>query len=434
MTWWTVTTRVALLLVLAGLVGWYYGRPMMAVACALLCLVVFWIYQIRQVQLWLSNPEQPPPEIYGIWGDILSQISQHQRHDKEARARLQSTVDYLRDSFASMRDGVAIVDAHGVLKWFNQPAADLLELRPGDKGQSLMNLVRAPEFVRYFNQGQYQDPLQYCSGGELRVHLRIEITPFGEGDRLLFVRDVTANSRMEQTRQDFVANVSHELRTPLTVITGYLGTFLSDTDRLDPSYIKPLQQMLQQSVRMENLLKDLLLLSKIESEHGLEAHEPVDVPVLLGEIKEEMSTTYPDRKIELEVAAAHKIRGDYRELYSAVSNLVLNAIKYSPADSPIQVSWCRRGGSLCLAVIDQGIGVDASHIPRLTERFYRVDDSRNAATGGTGLGLAIVKHVAAAHGARLVIESQLGQGSTFSLEFPGRGEAQDSQYGLGSAA
>jgi two-component system phosphate regulon sensor histidine kinase PhoR len=425
---------VALLTVLAGLVGWYYGQPILAVACVLLCLVGYWIYQMQQVQLWLSKPEQPPPEIYGIWGDILSQISQHQRKDKEARARLQSTVDYLRDSFASMRDGVAIVDGQGVLKWFNQPAANLLELRPGDKGQSLMNLVRAPEFVRYLNQGNYQDPLQYRSGGELRAHLRIEITPFGEGDRLLFVRDVTANSRMEQTRRDFVANVSHELRTPLTVITGYLGTFLGDTDRLNPSYIKPLQQMLQQSERMENLLKDLLLLSKIESEHGAEAHEPVDISALLAELEDELSTTYPDRKIELEIAVAHKVQGDYRDLYSAVSNLVLNAIKYSPADSPVQISWRQQGGSFCLAVSDQGIGVDANHIPRLTERFYRVDDSRHAATGGTGLGLAIVKHVAVAHGARLLIESEVGRGSTFSLEFPGTGEAQDSQYGLGSAA
>jgi two-component system phosphate regulon sensor histidine kinase PhoR len=326
-----------------------------------------------------------------------------------------------------MRDGVAIIDSHGVLKWFNQPAAAILDLRPEDNGQSLMNLVRAPEFVRYLNQGDYREPLQYWSGGDLRVYLRIEITPFGEGDRLLFIRDVTANHRLEQMRRDFVANVSHELRTPLTVIMGYLGTFLSDTCNMDPRFTKPLQQMLQQAVRMENLLEDLLLLSRIESEHGVQAREPVDIAALLSELADELSTTHPERNLEVEVATEHKVQGDYRELYSAVSNLVLNAIKYSREETPIRVSWRRQGGTFSLAVSDQGVGVEASHIPRLTERFYRVEDSRNSATGGTGLGLAIVKHVAAAHGARLRIESEVGKGSTFSLEFPDRGEVQSSR-------
>ena len=434
MTWYKVATRVFFAMVLAGLVGWYYGQPVLAVAVVLLVLVCYWLYQMRQVQLWLKQPEQPPPEIYGIWGDILSQIYQHQRKGRDARARLQSTVDYLRDSFASMRDGVAIIDSHGVLKWFNQPAADLLDLRPDDTGQSLMNLVRAPEFVRYLNRGDYREPLQYWSGGEIRVYLRIEITPFGEGDRLLFIRDVTANYRLEQMRRDFVANVSHELRTPLTVIMGYLGTFLSDTCKMDPRYIKPLRQMLQQAVRMENLLKDLLLLSRIESEHGVEAHEPVDIAALLSELVDELSTTHPERKLAVEVATDHKVQGDYRELYSAVSNLVLNAIKYSPEESPVRVSWRRQGSNFFLAISDEGIGVEAGHIPRLTERFYRVEDSRNSATGGTGLGLAIVKHVAAAHGARLRIESELGKGSTFSLEFPDRGEVQSNRKPVGSAA
>jgi two-component system phosphate regulon sensor histidine kinase PhoR len=188
-------------------------------------------------------------------------------------------------------------------------------------------------------------------------------------------------------------------------------------------YVKPLQQMLQQAERMETLLKDLLWLSRIESEQGIEAHAPVDIRALLAELQDELRTAYPQRKIELELAVDYKVTGDYRELYSAVSNLVVNAIKYSADYSVVKISWSQRDGSYYLTVSDQGIGVDASNIPRLTERFYRVEDSRSASCGGgTGLGLAIVKHVAASHGARLQIESKLGKGSSFSLVFPVQGK------------
>jgi len=413
--------KLLLLLAAAGLLGWYYGYSLLFVAIALFGIVVFWLYQMHVAQQWLRTPGEPPPETYGIWGEILSQIYQLQKKDKATRNRLQSTVDYLEDSFASMRDGVAIVDDNGLLKWFNQPAQSMLGLRAQDRGQTLTNLVRAPEFIDYFSRGDFGEPLEYCTSGDAGSWLRIEITRFGDGDRLLFVRDVTANVRMERVRKDFVANVSHELRTPLTVISGYLGTLLSDTSRLDPRYVKPLQQMLQQSERMESLLKDLLWLSRIESEQGTEAPTPVDMRALLSELQDELRTAYPGRKVELEMSADYRVQGDFRELYSAVSNLVLNAIKYSEEEDVVKVSWRQQDGSYYLTVMDQGPGIDPVHIPRLTERFYRVEDSRSSATGGTGLGLAIVKHVAATHGARLQIESKQGEGSAFSLVFPDQG-------------
>jgi two-component system phosphate regulon sensor histidine kinase PhoR len=434
MSWLSVAFRVAALLAAAGLLGWYYGEPLWAVAGTLVALVAHWLLQMRKVQIWLQNPEQTPPEIYGIWGDLLSRIYQQQKKSREAQARLQSTIDYLQDSFASMRDGVAIVDCNGVLKWFNEPAGKLLSLRTADSGQTLMNLVRAPEFLHYFNLGNFSEPLEYRTAGDAGTWLRVEITRFGDGDRLLFVRDVTATVRMENVRKDFVANVSHELRTPLTVISGYLGTFLGDPGKLDPRYLKPLQQMLQQAVRMENLLKDLLWLSRIESEQGLEKHTPINMAALLAELLDEIRTAEPDRKVELELATDYKVPGDYRELYSAVSNLLWNAIKYSKEGSAVKVSWERKNGGYHLTVTDRGIGIDAMHIPRLTERFYRVEDSRSSATGGTGLGLAIVKHVAATHGARLQIESKLGQGSTFSLVFPDHGNVVSEQRTTASVA
>jgi len=422
-SWLSAAFRIGLLLAVAGLLGWHYGQPLWAVAATLFALVLFWIYQMQRVQSWLRSPGQAPPATYGIWGDIISQIYQLQKQGRESSAQLQSTVDYLQASFSSMRDGVVIVDQRGVLKWFNQSAQMLLGLRSTDIGQALMNLVRSPEFLRYFNRGEFGDSLEYRAAGEADTWLRVEITPFGTGDRLLFVRDITANVRMETMRKDFVANVSHELRTPLTVISGYLGTILGDSSKLAPSHVKPLQQMLQQSQRMETLLEDLLWLSRIESEQGMELHNPVDIRALLAELQDELAVAYPQRRLELELATDHKVAGDYRQLYSAVSNLVLNAIKYSAEDSVVKIAWRQQDGAYHLTVSDQGIGIEAVHIPRLTERFYRVEDSRCSTTGGTGLGLAIVKHVAASHGARLQISSKVGKGSAFSLVFPKSGRA-----------
>ncbi len=421
MSWFSAATRIFFLTALAAALGLYYGHPWTAVIITLVCLIAYWLYQLRRVQLWLHDPVQRPPDVYGIWGDLLAQIYLHQRKNKEAQESLQSTVNYLQDSFASMRDGVVMVDEQGAIKWFNKAVEPLLGLRyPDDMGQTLTNLLRTPEFNAYFLGNDYASPLDYCTTDEVPSHLRVEITRFGEGARLLFVRDVTAAVRMEQVRRDFVGNVSHELRTPLTVITGYLGTFLSDSDGFAPPYHKALRQMEQQAQRMENLLKDLLWLSRIESEQHKGEQELVDIGGLLEELQSEVAHANPECTVELELGTNHRINGDYRELYSAVSNLVDNAIKYSPQDCLIKVCWRQQGDSCLLSVHDRGMGIDSVHLPRLTERFYRVDDSRSSATGGTGIGLAIVKHVAAAHGARLQIESELGGGSTFTLVFPVR--------------
>jgi len=416
-----VATRVFFLTVLAAAVGFYYGYPWVAVMITLISVLAYWLYQLRRMQLWLQDPRQRPPDVYGIWGELLAQIYVHQRKNKEVQESLRSTVNYLQDSFASMRDGVVMVGEQGAIKWFNKAVEPLLGLRyPDDRGQTLTNLVRAPEFNAYFLGGDYTSPLEYCITGDVSLHLRVEITHFGHGARLLFVRDVTAAVRIEQIRRDFVGNVSHELRTPLTVITGYLGTFLTDTDGLPPQYHKALLQMEQQAQRMENLLKDLLWLSRIESEQREGKQELVNIGTLLEELRDEVAGVNPERKLDLALETNQGVYGDYRELYSAVSNLVNNAIKYSPQDSPVRVCWRQQGDSCLLSVHDRGMGIDSVHFPRLTERFYRVDESRSSTTGGTGIGLAIVKHVAAVHGARLQIESELGEGSTFTLVFPVR--------------
>jgi two-component system, OmpR family, phosphate regulon sensor histidine kinase PhoR len=423
MSWLATVSRIGLVVALSAALGSIYGYPQEAVILALLGLIGFWLYQMQRVQLWLNEPELFPPDAYGMWGELLSRIYFHQRKSSEAQALLQSTVAYLEDSFAAMRDGVVMVDEQGAIKWLNRAVEPLLGLRcPEDTGQTLTNLVRAPEFNRYFLSKDYTTPLQYMAlGNTEKTYLRVEITRFGEGERLLFIRDVSGAVRMEQMRRDFVANVSHELRTPLTVISGYLGTFLINTGDLPERYVKPLQQMDQQARRMEHLLKDLLWLSRIESEKHEDEREFIDMKGLLQELRDELTEAYPESAIVLDIATDQKVYGDYRQLYSAVSNLAINAIKYSRDSSPVTISWSVQNDKCLLQVRDRGIGIDSVHIPRLTERFYRVDDSRSSATGGTGLGLAIVKHAAAAHGAQLKIESKLDEGSTFTLVFPVRG-------------
>ncbi len=418
-SWLLELRRLGFGVAAGGLVGWIFDRPLQGMALVMVAYTGYWLYQLLRVQRWLANPGEAPPEGRGIWGEVYDQIYHLQRRNRESRDRLQSTVDYLQDSFAALRDGIVLVNEEGGIAWNNNAAQDLLGLQyPRDQGQALLNLVRIPEFNKYYLAGNFAEPLVIRLGGETLQVLQFEVTLFGAGDRLIFVRDVTKMARLEQMRRDFVGNVSHELRTPLTVIKGYLDTMLGNSERLDPHYIRPLEQMTQQTVRMENLLKDLLWLSRIESVRSHNQHQLLDMCGMLKELQEELKSSYPERKVELLLESEQRVRGDHKELYSAVSNLVLNAIKYSADATVVTVSWRQQGEQLILSVKDRGIGIAESHLPRVTERFYRVDDSRSSKTGGTGLGLAIVKHVAAAHRASLHIDSQLGQGSVFSLVFP----------------
>jgi two-component system phosphate regulon sensor histidine kinase PhoR len=388
-------------------------------ALVLLLLLLRWLYQLLRLQRWLLDPLQEPPEAAGIWGVIYDRLYQLQREAREGRALLQSRLNYLQDSLSSMHDGAVMVSVAGNIEWSNAAAERLLGLRyPVDRGQALLNLVRLPDFHRYFLAGDFQDPLQLRLKSEPEQFLQFAVTPFGTGDRLVFVRDVTKEARLEQMRRDFVGNVSHELRTPLTVIKGYLDTILANSGQLEPRFLRPLQQMEQQAQRMETLLKDLLWLSRIETVRRKARNEQIDVASLLQELESELKSSHPQRRLELQLDCNGRINGDYRELHSAVANLVLNACKYSRDDSTVTVRWRRQGQELLLSVQDRGIGIDAVHLPRLTERFYRVDDSRSSRTGGTGLGLAIVKHVAAGHKAELRIDSTPGVGSTFTLAFP----------------
>lgn len=415
---WRAELRVVALTLLAcGVTGWLIGELALALAAGMLALVSYWLRQLWRIHHWLEQPQEEPPESRGLWGEVFDSIYHLQRNQREERDRLQTAVSYLQDSFAALKDGVVMIDPRGGIEWSNAAATDLLGLQfPRDKGQSIVNLLRLPAFLDYFEEGDFKEPLMVEAPSDPNIRLKLEVTSFGQGSRLIFAGDVTRMEQLEVMRRDFVANVSHELRTPLTVITGYLYTLEESLLGSDPRFEKPLRQMQQQAQRMEGLLKDLLLLSRLEALDTQVEKSLVSIAGLAAEVAEEARGAWPGREVHCDVSALISVPANYQQLYSALLNLVINALKYSEQD--VYVSWREEGGRGYLCVRDEGPGIDEVHLPRLTERFYRVDVGRSRELGGTGLGLAIVKHVLAGHGGRLEIESKLGEGSIFCCVLP----------------
>jgi two-component system phosphate regulon sensor histidine kinase PhoR len=367
------------------------------------------------------QPDEPPPDGYGLWGEVFDSIYHLQRRNQRARGRLQAVIDRVQESTAALNDAVIMLDSQGNLEWWNRAAETLLGLKtPQDSGQSITNLLRDPRFIDYFERGNYLEPLELPSPVNDRRRLQFHITRYGNREHLMLVRDITRLYQLEQMRKDFVANVSHELRTPLTVIAGYLETLLDNVEEVNPRWLRALQQMQQQGGRMQNLLNDLLLLAKLEATDYPSDNQPVAVDLLLLSIKSDAQALSGERmhRISLEADPHLRLKGSEAELRSAFSNLVFNAVKYSPDESRIDIRWWGDEQGAHLVVQDNGPGIEAKHLPRLTERFYRVDSSRASNTGGTGLGLAIVKHVLLRHRARLQIVSSLDKGSTFTCHFP----------------
>ncbi|HLD64711.1 MAG TPA: phosphate regulon sensor histidine kinase PhoR [Pseudomonas sp.] len=413
-----------LLLLVGGslLLGLVSGQYAWALVLGLSLYLGWTLRQLLRLYRWLKQrkPDEPPPDGHGLWGEVFDSIYHLQRHDLRVRGRLQAVIDRVQESTAALKDAVIMLDSEGNLEWWNRAAERLLGLQtPQDSGQSVTNLVRHPRFKDYFEQGNYQDALELPSPINDRLRLQFQITRYGNQDHLMLVRDVTRVYQLEQMRKDFVANVSHELRTPLTVIAGYLETLLDNVEDVNPRWQRALQQMQQQGGRMQNLLNDLLLLAKLEATDYPSDNQPVAVAPLLQSIQSDALALSGERhRIELDADPQLRLKGSETELRSAFSNLVFNAVKYSPNAGEIRIRWWADEQGAHLSVQDQGLGIEAKHLPRLTERFYRVDSSRASNTGGTGLGLAIVKHVLLRHRARLDIRSDPGRGSTFTCHFP----------------
>ncbi|WP_250461673.1 phosphate regulon sensor histidine kinase PhoR [Microbulbifer litoralis] len=401
--------------------GFASGHWLLALTLGLAVYLVWIFWQQNRFDRWLANGRRgPAPTNFGVWGDISDDFYRIQRRHRREKQKLHAMLRRVQDSTSALREGIVALEDDGNLAWWNPAAGELLALQPTDAGQPLVNFVRDPGFVRYMHSEDRntREPLTMpAPGNEARV-LQLEVTRFGRDEALVIVRDVTRLHNLEQMRRDFVANVSHELRTPLTVIAGYLET-LEGSGMAPNGWQKPMTQMREQTERMTTLVNDLLLLARLETSERDSGREKIAVAELVERIAREARSFSAGRhEIGVDCQQDATLIGDATELHSAFANLALNAVKYSPAGGPVQLRWWvdERGGHF--SVSDSGIGIDPIHIPRLTERFYRVDAGRSRESGGTGLGLAIVKHVLLRHSAEMSVESVPGRGSTFTLHFP----------------
>lgn len=373
---------------------------------------------------WAETPlGTPVPESGGIWDLVFSHINRRALRMRDQRQQLSSELDRFIRAGQAMPDGVVYLGRANVIDWANHRAEAHFGLdAKRDAGAPMTNLVRNPEFVAYVANGNYSEPLLMRPLRRPELTLQVQIVPYADDKMMLLSRDVSQIERLENMRRDFVANVSHELRTPLTVVLGFLETLADGLGELSPAeqarYVKLAHE---QADRMHQLIKDLLVLSALETGAPAAAEERFDVTELLEKIQREAQGLSAGRhEIRLEIESPDVLVASVKELHSAFGNLVSNAVRYSGAGRPILMRWRHHAGGGEFSVEDQGIGIAAVHLPRLTERFYRVDRGRSRESGGTGLGLAIVKHVLTRHQGRLEIESTLGKGSVFRAWLPAR--------------
>jgi two-component system phosphate regulon sensor histidine kinase PhoR len=416
--------ELGLYFILAVGVGLLVGELRWVLIAAMGAYIIWSLSQVLRLQRWLAHPDmtRDPPESRGLWGELFDGLYKMQRRHLRAQDRQQALFNRIQESTNSLRDGVIMTDSRGILEWWNDSAEHLLGLKsPGDRGQLIHNLVRAPQFKRYFEAKRYYEALELPSPARPHIILQFEINLFGDNDRLITVKDVTRIHHLEEMRRDFVSNVSHEMRTPLTVISGYLETLMDSSEELPPRWQRALKTMSQQSARMEALITDLILLAKLETVDTFSSYDQeTDIPPLLRSIEQDARTLSGERRHNISVVndGPEQILGDESQLRSAFSNIIFNAVKYTPDGGSIAIRWWDDADGVHLSVRDSGDGIDPIHIPRLTERFYRADPSRHQDSGGTGLGLAIVKHVLLNHDGKLEIKSEIGKGSEFICHLP----------------
>ena len=418
------TLTTALGAVVGHWLGREWGHPLLGtglgavIAAVVVTLLDSW--RGGRILGWLSGPlEGPPPRLVGFWGEAATRVERALRQrDREVQAERDVHTQFLAAIEASP-NGVLLLDAAEQIEWCNGLAAQHLGLDPvRDLRQRITNLVRSPDFVGHLQARRFDQPVK-IKGPLGRGLLSVMVQPYGDGQCLVLTQDITERERIEATKRDFVANVSHEIRTPLTVLAGFIETMatlpLSEQERQ-----RVLVLMGQQSRRMQSLVADLLTLASLEGSAPPAKDQWVPLSRLAQGVEAD-ATGLSGGKHEFAFSWGRgaSLAGNEPELLSAITNLVNNAVRYTPAGGKITVDWSRRDdGSAELTVRDTGPGIAPEHLPRLAERFYRVDGSRSRDTGGTGLGLAIVKHVAQRHGGELLISSEVGRGSSFSLVFP----------------
>ncbi|CAL61292.1 Phosphate regulon sensor protein PhoR [Herminiimonas arsenicoxydans] len=416
--WIPAALRLSLVLIASGLT-WYFFGPVIGLAVAIVCLLALIVIQLNylyQLSGWLEHPDSEKlPDGWGAWTDIFSRLYRMRRDDERNRSELTEWLARFRQAMSLLPDGVVIMDDVLFLEWCNPAAERHLGLNNGrDKGMRVTNLIRSPDFIDYIILGHYEQPLTLSLKDRKLI---VQIIPFENRRQILVTHDATESERIEMMRRDFIANASHELRTPLTVINGFLEIAQAQPDLDQAIRMSHLKLMIEQGQRMQNLVEDMLTLTRLESIDYPLRPEHVNIHNLLEQIRQEAEALSGGRhEISLTIDGPD-IEGSADELRSAFSNLVSNAVRYTPIHGRIDIKWQNTAAGPQFSVKDTGIGMRPEHLVRLTERFYRVDKSRSRETQGTGLGLAIVKHVLLRHGAVLAIESQPDVGSTFSVQF-----------------
>ncbi|MBB1061064.1 phosphate regulon sensor histidine kinase PhoR [Marilutibacter spongiae] len=417
--WFRTLGLLLLILAAATVLGLLSGQLFPFLTATALGIVAWHYWRLRKVLIRLTARQRlTPSNSDGVWNELDRLLYRTQGEMRARKRRLMEMLRAYRAAAAALPDAIIVVERNSQrIQWFNEAGTRLLGLRyPDDIGASLVQRLQPMPLAHWMAAGRNAEPLETYSPFNPAATLSLRLIPYSENLWLLVARDVSRLLQLEQMRRDFVANVSHELRTPLTVIHGYL-------DMLDPEeqpdWAPMLAEMQRQSQRMTQLVEDLLTLSRLESQDHLQAEEHVSMASMLHTLRREAAALSQGRhQIDIDDSAHVDLMGSGKELHSAFSNLVSNAVRYTPAGGRIEIAWRPDGqGGVALQVTDSGYGIPASHLPRITERFYRVSTSRSRESGGTGLGLAIVKHVLQLHDARLEISSEVGQGSTFSCHF-----------------
>ena len=403
----------------ALLLGWWFGSMAWWLVGALALYLAHTLRNVYLLDRALDGAIRVPLfETRGLWAEILARIDKVRAKARNRKKKYHRLLREVWDSTGALSEAGIILNPEREILWFNPAATRLLGLDPArDIGNRIDNLLRHPDFVRYLAEPKGEGitvPSPQAGGG----WLSIQLIPYGQAQQLAIIRDVTHQMKLETMRRDFVANASHELRSPLTVIGGYLDSLADDEDAPE-SWAAPIAEMQRQADRMTGMLRDLIELTRIESAEERARHEFVDLPRMLQQIVAEFAPGgEPRAEVVLHLETDAALLGNESELHSIGYNLVHNAVRFTPPGGRVDVYW--RGGEngAELAVSDTGIGIPRDQIPRVTERFYRVDPGRSRATGGTGLGLAIVKHALQRHNGRLTIDSEEEQGSTFTCTFP----------------
>ncbi len=420
--WLNEIWRVFWLIVLASIVGSILGAIELVLIITFFSLIIWYLYNLRSFVLWFDKGKKySPPKSIGIFGDLFNELYRMQKQQRSRNKRLVNLLSRFKESTKAMPDGVIILQEKGEIEWWNEAAVKLLDLNfPGDVGQRITNLVRHPNFIRYYNLRDKPKNIKLQSPVDAQKILSLRIVPYGNNQQLVMIRDVTLIQRVEDMQRDFVANISHELRTPITVMSGFLEEFEQQPPEDNEHWQHYVKLMQGQSARMRNLVEDLMTLSRLENETNSPIRDIIAVPFIMHSLKEEAVLFSADRqhKIDFDIDEDLYLLGDAKAIDSAFSNLIFNAINYSPNAAVICVKWYQDDKGAYLSVTDKGIGIPTHHIPRLTERFYRVDVARSRDSGGSGLGLAIVNNVLSRHNGILHIKSEVGQGSTFTCHFP----------------